>query len=242
MARYRRKKALYEVMAKSKSRAGYGRGVEKLRREESGKDESAAEKSAVPTPEWVSRWRRKPRIVQFNAGRIEVSMPYQLAIALLLGVVLLVLFAYRIGEHSAKAGQGLGAQGPRTTRSGEETTPLAPPKKPDPTTGAPKQPGVSAKTQGDHRIVIKQFERSRDLEHVQRYFLANGIETVIEKRGAQYFLLTKDAYENPKRAGTDGAAVLKIIKQIGTGYKAPPGYESFAPRLFSDAYGEKIKK
>ncbi len=242
MARYRRKKALYEVMAKSRPKAGHGRGVEKLRREESGKDESAAEKSAVPTPEWVSRWRRKPRIVQFNAGRIELSMPYQLAIALLLGVVLLVLFAYRAGEYSARAGQGSRPQGPGTARSGEETTPLATPKKPDPTTGAPKQPGVSAKTQGDHRIVIKQFERSRDLEHVQRYFLANGIETVIEKRGAQYFLLTKDAYENPKQAGTDGAAVLKTIKQIGAGYKAPQGYESFARRLFSDAYGERIKK
>jgi hypothetical protein len=241
MTRYRRKKALYEVISKTKPRPDRGRAAERLRPETAGKDEPATEKSAVSVPGWVSQWRRKPRIVQFNAGRIELSMPYQLAIALLLGIVLLILIAFRVGEYSARSKQELAPQGPETTRSGEGTTPSPMKKKPD-ATGTLKQPGVPAKTHGDHRIVIQQFHKSRDLEHVQRYFFAHGIETVIERRGSQYFLLTKDTYENPKKAGTNGAAALKKIKQIGTTYKAPQGYESFARRLFSDAYGEKIKK
>jgi len=228
-------------MSKARSKPDHRRAVERMHPETAGKDEQTPQKSAVPTPGWVSQWRRKPKFVQFNAGRIELSMPYQLAIALLLGIVLLVLIAFRVGEYSSKSKQGLAPEGLKTTQSAEGTTPSLMKKKPD-TTAAPKQPGASAKTKGDHRIVIQQFHRSRDLEHVQRYFLAHGIETVIEKRGAQYFLLTKDTYENPKRAATDGAAALKRIKQIGAGYKAPQGYESFAARLFSDAYGEKIRK
>ena len=241
MVRYRRKKALYEVISKAKPRPGPGRAADGLHPETAGKDEPAMEKSATSVPDWVSQWRKKPKIVQFNAGRIELSMPYQLAIALLLGIVLLILVAFRAGEYSTRAGQQLAPQGPATTRSDEGTTPSPTKKKPD-TTGTPKQPGAPAEPQGDHRIVIKQFYRNRDLEHVQRFFLAHGIDTVIEKRGSQYFLLTKDTYENPKRAGTDGAAALKRIKQIGAAYRAPQDYESFAPKLFSDAYGEKIRK
>ena len=207
MVRYRRKKALYEVISKT-------RPAERLHPELPGKDDSATGKSTVSKPDWVSQWRRKPRIVQFYAGRIELSMPYQLAIALLLGVVLLILLAFRAGEYSGRAGQELAPRDPGTMYSGERTTPSPTKIKPD-TSGTPTQPGMPAEPKGDHRIVIQQFHRNRDLEHVQRYFLANGINTVIEKRGAQYFLLTKDAYENPKRAGTDGAAALRRIKQIG---------------------------
>ena len=100
---------------------------------------------------------------------------------------------------------------------------------------------VTAKTGGGHRIVIQQFHKKKDLEQVQTYFLGYGIQTIIEQRGPQFLLLTKDTYENPQRAGTDGAAALKRIKEIGAGYEAPSGYESFAPRLFSDAYAEKYK-
>jgi hypothetical protein len=239
MARYRRKKALYEVMTKSK--AGHGRAAEKLRPEESGKDEATAEKSIARVPEWVSRWRRKPKIVQFNAGRIELSIPYPLAIALLLGVVLLVLVAFRIGEYSGRGEQGLGGA-PKTAGKGEGPATLPKGNKTDSTAGTPERPGAPPIRKSDHRIVIQQFHRSRDLEQVQRHFRLNGIETVIENRGDQYFLLTKDTYQNPKQKGTDGAVALKEIKRIGADYKAPPGYERFALTLFSDAYGERIKE
>jgi len=238
MARYRRKKALYELITKARSRSGYGRPVEKLHPKEETKDEPETIKCATPTPEWVSRWQRRPKIVQFVSGRVEISMPYQLVIAMSLGIILLVLVAFRIGQYSSRSMQTLPAGGAGMAKG---TTPLPTAKKPPLTTTAPKVAGAPAKLQGDHRIVIQQYHRPIDLEYVQRYFRANGIETVIEKRGDRYFLLTKNTYQNPKRAGTDGAAALKKIKQIGAEYKAPRGYESFAPRLFSDAYGEKIK-
>ena len=234
MARTRRKRALYEVIGKTKLRPGHGRAVEKLHPEKSEEGEPSAEKSAASMPDWVSQWR----IVQFNAGRIEVSMPYQLAIALLLGVILLVLIAFRVGEYSGRTKHTLPANAP----SAKGTAPVPTGKKSEATATAAKGTDVSAKAKGDHRIVIKQYHRSRDLEHVQRYFLTYGIETVIQKRGDRHFLLTKNTYQNPKRVGTDGAAAKKRIIEIGAGYKAPQGYESFAPRLFSDAYGEKIKK
>lgn len=242
MARYRKKKALYELISKSKRRASLDRSAEKARSEESAKDEAAAEKSAVEMPDWVSKWRRKPSVVQFIAGRIEFSIPYPLAVAVVLGVVVLVLVAYRIGEYSSRVEQELTPKSPSMVGEDKGTTPLPKGREPESTTVGPKKPDEALKTKGDHRIVIKQYDKSRDLEQVQRYFLAHGIETVIEGRAGQYFLLTKDTYQNPKRAGTDGAAALNIIKQIGSGYKAPQGYESFARRLFSDAYGERIKK
>lgn len=242
MARYRKKKALYELISKSKRRASLERAAGKARSEESAKDEATAAKSAVEMPDWVSKWRRKPRVVQFIAGRIEFSVPYPLAVAIVLGIVFLVLAAYRIGEYSGRVEQEPTPKSPKMVGGDEGTTPLPKGREPESTTVGPKKPDEALKTKGDHHIVIKQYDKSRDLEQVQRYFLAHGVETVIERRGGQYFLLTKDTYQNPKRGGTDGAAALKIIKQIGSGYKAPQGYESFARRLFSDAYGERIKK
>jgi hypothetical protein len=232
MARYRKKRALYEVMSKSRSRP-----AEEQRAQEPGKDESGAAKPDVPTADWVSQWRKRPRIVQFIGGRVEFSVPYPLAIAVLLGVVLLVLFAYRMGEYGVRVEPEPTLKGPQPV-GGNGTEPGPKVKKPGP---SGEGPDVAPVTKGDHRIVIQQFHRSRDLEEVQRYFLLHKIETVIERRGSQFFLLTKDTYENPGRAGTDGAAALRTIKRIGAGYKAPQGYDSFAPRLFSDAYGEKIK-
>jgi hypothetical protein len=234
MARYRRKKALYEVMTKTKP--SHGRAADKSGPQESGGAETTVEKSDVP--EWVSRWKRKPRIVQFVGGRIEFSIPYPLAIALLLGIVLVVLLAFRAGEYTGRSQQGFAGGTPKPVGR-DDGTPVAPKRmEPDPTGGTPKVP-VGA--QGDHRIVIQQFDKPRDLEPVQTYFSGYNIETIIEKRGDQYFLLTKNAYDNPNLEGSDGEAALLDIKQIGAGYEAPSGYERFAPRLFSDAYGERIK-
>jgi hypothetical protein len=235
MARYRKKKALYEVMTKTKP--GHGGAVDKLGPQESGRADTTVEKSDAP--EWVSRWRKKPRTVQFVGGRIEFSIPYPLAIALLLGIVLVVLLAFRAGEYSGRSQQGLAGGTPKPAGRHDGATVAPKGKEPDPTSGPSEMP-IGA--QGNHRIVIQQFDKRRDLEEVQRYFLRGyGIETIIEQRGAQFFLLTKNTYDNPNREGTDGEKILLHIKQIGAGYEAQPGYESFAPRLFSDAYGERIK-
>ena len=52
--------------------------------------------------------------------------------------------------------------------------------------------------------------------------------------------MTVDKYDNPDRPGTDGSVAKQKIIELGTKYKAPTGYESFAPNLFKDAYGMRF--
>ena len=94
---------------------------------------------------------------------------------------------------------------------------------------------------GDHVIVIATYKQGRDLVPVKEYFDQSGIKTEIQERGDYYFLVTKNKFRSPKRTGTDGYTALQRIKQVGVDYEAPPGYESFAPNLFQDAYGMKIR-
>ena len=78
---------------------------------------------------------------------------------------------------------------------------------------------------------------------MQAHFSEYGIETEIVAERGHYFLQTKERYDNPDKPGTDGYKALQRIKEIGAKYKgkAPPGYETFAPNYFSDAYGKKVK-
>ena len=242
--RSRKRLALYEVIGKTRHKSSHDKTLEQLRSEKTGEDESTAARAGMPTSGMAAQWPKRPRIVQFNAGRLEISMPYQLAIALFLGLVLLILVAFRIGQNISGPKITDSAEGipknmqdvPQRSTAGAKQTPGAD-KKISPSAGKVEP----AKPKGDNRIVITQYHTSRDLEPVRKYFAANGIETVIVKRGSWFFLKSKNAYENPGKAGTDGHAALKRIIKVGAGYKAPQGYESFAPNLFSDAYGEKIR-
>jgi len=201
--------------------------------------------TAPYVPENAAIWTKKRRMVQLNADRIDISIPYQLAIAVVLGLVLVLLVVFRLGQNSVER---------QINSSVEKVTKPAVPAKAAPKVETPvKQPVVEAVKKpespkpaaivpsGDNRLVLAQYHSSRDLEPVQKYFADNGIELVIENRESGFFLVTKNLYDNPAKAGTDGAAVKKKITDIGAGYKAPQGYESFAPKLFSDAYGEKVK-
>jgi len=96
MVRNKRKKALYEVMSKARDKPGFGRTLEQMRPKRSDESKSAVNAEASKA---TARWMRKPRIVQFNFGRIEFSMPYQLAVALVLGLILLVLASFRLGQE-----------------------------------------------------------------------------------------------------------------------------------------------
>ena len=238
MARNRRKKALYEVISRTSPKPGYGRAGEQPHPEKPGKDESIAAKSAIATPEATSQWPRRPRIVQFNAGRIEISMPYQLAIAVLLGVVLLVLVVFRLGlSYSTKQ---------QTTDSATEMQdidqkePAGPAKDGITSTSRPDERTGPAESQASNRIVIQTYEVRTQLEPVKRYFASFGIETEIKKVGDWYYLVTKHRYEKPDRAGTDGYLAKQEIIKLGAKYKAPAGYESFGREPFHDAYGKKF--
>ncbi len=101
--------------------------------------------------------------------------------------------------------------------------------------------------QGTNAIVIQVYKLRRDLEPVKEYFEKNGIETEISQRGSMFFLRTKQLYHRCSVNRTsfnpdyDGDVARKEIGRIGETYKAPPGYDSFRPNLFKDAYGEKVK-
>ncbi|MHC4324934.1 MAG: hypothetical protein ACYSUX_11755, partial [Planctomycetota bacterium] len=97
MTRNRSKKALYEVMSTARVKPEHGKAVEPARPTKP--DESAlaiTQKNAAGVPKSAAKWWRKPRIVQINVGRIEFSMPYQIAVVLLLVFVFVILAAYRL--------------------------------------------------------------------------------------------------------------------------------------------------
>jgi hypothetical protein len=252
MARNRGKKALYEVMSKGRLKPRYGKTVEQMYPKKTDEVRPVTErKPAAESRKTVPKWWRKPRMIQFNTGRIEFSMPYQIAIAVLLFLILLVLTAYRLGQYS----QPTKLQGPvRSTRpasaanqddqvrqatvdAGQSFMPT------DDTLPAGRQT-ESDKSAGDHVIVLAEYKSHMDLVPAQAHFDKYNINTEIVMENGRYFLQTKDKYSNPDKPGTDGYEAKKIITEIGAKYKgnAPAGYESFAPHYFSDAYGKKVKK
>jgi hypothetical protein len=93
-------------------------------------------------------------------------------------------------------------------------------------------------------IVLVQHDAMADLLPVQAHFAEAGIELEIVQQGGLYFLQTKQRYDNPATPGTDGYKAKQKIAEVGAKYKgkAPPGYATFAPHYFSDAYGKKVEK
>ena len=235
MVRKRKKKALYEVISKAQSKPGGDKPLEQLHPGKSDKERPEGE-SATQIPERVAKWPKRPRIVQFNAGKIEISIPYQVAIALLLGVILLVLVAFRLGQR-AKSEQGVTTSNvERAVKTGESSS-----KVPNLSTSETKKPAAAAqKPKGNNRIVIQTYQLRTDLEPVKQYFAQFGIETDIKKIGDWYYLVTKDKYENPEKLGTDGYFAKQKIIELGAKYKAPQGYETFGSKPFHDAYGQRF--
>lgn len=248
MVRNRGKKALYEVMSKARNKPGYGRTLEQMQPKSSVESKSIVN---IEKSKGTARWMRKPRIVQFNFGRIEFSMPYQLAVALVLGLILLVLAAFRLGQEYNPTDQGAistTVERPQIilrTPIERETTdirgPLAAVE--DSTLLDEDVTPVQPSSTGNNVIVLVQYEARADLVPVQAHFAEYGIETEIVMESGSYFLQTKNRYDNPGTPGTDGYKAKQKIIEVGAKYKgkAPPSFETFAPNFFSDAYGKKVK-
>ena len=247
MARNRGKKALYEVMSKARYKQGRVRPLEPTHLKRSDKDElTTEEKSALEMPKAAAQWWRKPRIVQLNAGRMEFSLPFPVVIALLLGLVLLFLVAFRLGQSSYPNEQGT-IESVRETpkieqenlieRARSDTIRTPPPS----TTKSPVTKEVEpAKVKGGNVIVLVEFGRREDLVPVKAHFAQYDIATEIVPDNGRYFLWTKDRYDNIDTPGTEGYKVLQKIKQVGPKYKAPANYEPFSAHFFTDAYGKKV--
>ena len=239
MARNRGKKSLYEVMGKNWPKPKYDKSLRNLHPDKVEEEEPKVVKSSLPPPGRAAHWPRKPKIVQFNAGRIEISLPYTIAITLVLGIVLVVLVIFRLDEIRSLGRNTAGTvlEGLRKKVGAEKETP-EPGKRIPPVTGE----NEIVPATGSNRIVIQTYHSRADLERVQDHFAVGGIETEIRKIGATFYLMTVNKYDkDPKIKGTDGYAALQQIISWGARYKAPQGFETFATRLFSDAYGKKFE-
>ena len=253
MARYRGKKALYEVMSKNRSKSGYRQTVEQIHPKKSEESKAAGDaefKSVAEKPKSATLLWKKPRIIQVNAGRIEFSVPYQIAIALLLGLLLLILAAFRVGQFfqptelqvTQQLNRGMQTDPAGSDEQGQvSNVKLSTIEKGSPAESRPTKP---AKSTGNNVIVLTQYNRHIDLLPVQEHFRKYGIETEVEMEDGIYFLQTVNRYDNPGRPGTDGYAALQKIIQVGAKYKgkAPEGRETFAPNYFKDAYGRKVEE
>lgn len=237
MARNRKKMSLYEVIRRTQLKPSVDKSSDQSQQVEADKDK--------PSAMSLTGWPRRPRIVQFNAGRIEFSLPYQIAIAILLGIVLMILLVYRLGQASERATTKLAEKTPNSIRHEAEPTIAEPVRTTDvaeKSTPAASSPVVKAVPmfKGNNRIVITQYPQRTDLVPVQKYFAQKGIETEIVKIDDAYFLRTVDKYETPGRFGTDGYYARQRIIECGAEYKAPQGYETFGSKPFQDAYGRRF--
>lgn len=262
-----KKKALYEVIGRAGSRPGYEQlhpGSPAGQAPSAGSTPSASSGQTSPSvvrsgpncspqagqTQGVVRWAIRPSVIQFNAGRIEFSIPYQVGIAIVLGVLLAAVVLFRLGERVG--GRELAANAP----------PAAKPVTPKPVTqdtpavkqlaaqgasapgAAANQPTTDPSTGsgqgGRNRIVLKIYQVRSHLEPAKEYFDKMGVATEIIEKGRWYYLVTKNKYDNPEKAGTDGYLARQKIIEIGAGYKAPVGLETFGPKPFSDAFGMRF--
>ncbi len=239
MARYRGKKSLYEVMGKNWPKPKYDKSLRKLHPDKMLAEDPKSVKSSVPPAGRAAHWPRKPKIVQFNAGRIEISLPYTIAITLALGVILVVLVVFRLDEIRSlgRISAGKVLNGLRKSVGAEKEQPEVGERIPP-----DRVENETVATTGNNRIVIQTYHDRADLEPVQTYFGHYGIETKIIPIDNQWILVTKAKYEEkPEKPGTDGYVALKNIIELGAKYKAPPGYEPFGAKSFETAYGMKFE-
>jgi hypothetical protein len=230
-----KKKALYEVIGRAGSKPGY----EHLHPQ----PEPAPQQA--PTPN-VVRWVKKPSIIQFNAGRIEFSLPYQVGIAVLLGLLLAVVVVFRLGERvgNKEIARSTGRLEPGQVRPSAQAPTAAEPVPPARNIAkqATSANSDQASLTGKNRIVIKMYQVQSHLEPAKEYFDKLGVATEIIEKNNWYYLVTKNKYDNPDKTGTDGFRAKQKIIELGAAYKAPAGFETFGPKPFSDAFGMRFEE
>jgi hypothetical protein len=222
---------------------------------------------APPSP--VQTWL-KPRPVQLNEGRIEISVPYHVGAIAGLVLLLVIVGAYRLGGSgsqpnaaaSSVVGRSAAVNPPAGSMPRSATADAGRPTSNSAVVDAAKQDVVSTAVQGDHLLVLALSKRQEDFGPVVQHFRENEIEVTPVSldslrqwfvksnldasrlpSGDGFLLVTANLYGNPKVAGTDGFKMKQRITEVGARYKgkAPSGYNSFAPNYFSDAYGMKVR-
>lgn len=229
----------------------------------------AVERRESPVKPNRAQMLLKPKAVQFNAGRIEISLPWQLGVIIGLLVIVAILVVYQLGQlderaryrpnDTSQANAGVEPVGPEASGQSDQGRSTAP----SGDRRVQPQGGTTASVAGrksDHVIVLAQYPKREDLEQVQKFFEKHGISTTIHSfatlrahfRSKAHlnanvvpkgdgFMLVSNTCENPEVKGTNGYAVKQKIIELGAQYEAPSGFESFAGHHFSDAYGMKVK-
>lgn len=222
---------------------------------------------APPSP--VQTWL-KPRPVQLNEGRIEISVPYHVGAIAGLVLLLVIVGAYRLGGSGSQpnaaaspvVGRSAAVNPPAGSTPRSATADAGRPTSSSTVADAAKQDVVSTAVQGDHLLILALSKRQEDFDPVVRHFRENEIEVTPVSldslrqwfakynldasrlpSGDGFLLVTANFYGNPKVAGTDGFKMKQRITEVGARYKgkAPSGYNSFAPNYFSDTYGMKVR-
>jgi hypothetical protein len=231
----KKKMALYEVFSKGLSNSRHSRELESLHT--GAAPQVSPSVSAGIYSKAARQAQARPRMVQLNRGRVEMSVRYDVAIVVVLAAVLCVMGAYRLGERSGMRETTPAQSGGEAVMT-ETTQPQAPTK---PATEA-VQPAATvneeaaATSSGENWIVIATCPDEGQLAAVQQYLGAYGIETQIRKIGSNYILHTKQTFDNPNRTGSDGWRMRQRIVELGKNYEPMPGYRTFD---FTTAYGMK---
>ncbi len=202
------------------------------------------EKPKMETDDWPGEPEKKAKIgyeLKKFARKAAVfinSRVFKVSLVAFLTVLMVILVAVRVGT-------GIGAKNQENPEnilgSAENQGTISGSKVPEDAGEKDLTEQALERRIGDHVIVIVQYRTREDLVPVQEFFAKNGIETVIEKRGKYYFLLTKDRFGSPKKPGSEGYVMRERIRSIGENYEAPRGYETFGTKPFHDAYGMKLK-
>ncbi len=241
------RKILYEALKRSQERLAKGQAARNLHADETEKKRRTGNnaENSVADGDFAS-WPPQRRPVAAISGRVEFSLPYPMAAVAVLMLVLTCMAIFKVGQISGSNAEKAAASAIKADSAevydqdqvfGEEDQAAQGQAR----TEKKKEDVMLLGPVGDHIIIIAMCTKSRDLEPVRKYFAGYGIETVIDKRGGDYFLITKKAFQSPKKAGTDGYIALNRIKQLGTAYVAPEGYLGFGAVPFQDAYGDRIR-
>ena len=182
-----------------------------------------------PQPYPVQPWLR-PKAVQLHDGRIEISLPNALGVAVLLGAIVLILGAFRLGQMQRRV------QPPavKNSTAAPLPKPVAPKVEPAPvraetpapvpapsvreTPSADTSSGTAATGSGtvatapvakpgDHVIVLAQNAKAEPLKPAQAYFKEHGVSTeIIEVAKLRNYLVA--AGLNVSVLGTRGGFML----------------------------------
>lgn len=254
MKRPPKRMALYEVMGKKKYKSFPDKNLEPSKTSEK---EKKVIQPIISVPEKLSekpvKWANKPKYWQLNGGRVEVSIPYQLAAAFVLVAITVVLIAFRLGEASGNQTVAVVKTPAPVKKIVEKPVykPIISPKEESSdlpvglvAKGSDQKVPIAAENTTGNNIVIQALRSRNDLEPVKDYFAEHGIATEIKKVESWYYLVTVNKFESLKETGSQGYNMLKRIVELGAGYKSPQGFESFRVKgktPFQDAYGMKFE-